>query len=247
MSGTATVEFSNPSILMTVYFDGEPATVEVSTDSELVYESSALTAVWDFDGSLNYVYEGSSYGPTQIVGEPTFDVAIKYAGISSLYTDGDYNVPTAEFLEHELPQAYGLADFCVQARLRIPASLFAAEGYVTPIMFGSEFSIDFDGSVPEFRLYLPGAVGGAALPAAADVWHHVAAYRVDGVFYLAVDGFVSSGVTYAFDFDGSAESLRFLVGDWEGDGDYSYLGWVDRLIVKFGSSPFGAADFVPPA
>ena len=246
LDGVATLAIENPSILMTVYFDGDAGTVEFASSSDLVYETPAVTALWEFDGTLGYLYDNAAVLPLAAAGSPSFDSTVVRSGSSSVYFNG-YVGSVLEYAEYQLPLSYGLGDFCVQCFLRVPASLVADEGYVTALMFGARFSIDYDGSIPAFGLYAANGAPFVTVSAAADVWHHVAAYRVDGVFYFAVNGSVVASSAGAFDFEADSEGRRFIVGDWIADGDYSYLGWVDRLIVEFGSSPYGSSNFTPPS
>lgn len=230
-----------------VTFGGDPQ-VLISSGDGVSTNAPAAQIMYDVDTSMRLA-GGTVSPPAETIGTPTLDTVVKYAGASSLFLNGDAAIPTPELIRYELPVAYGLGDFCVEARIRVDPSVLSNDDYLTPLAIGSLFSLDVDGTTGSWVFFLnyPAPTENIYSPAGSvtpGVFQHVAVYRVAGAFYLAVDGDVSGPETRAFDFTG-VTALEFMVGDWTVAGNYAFRGWVDHVRVHIGASPYGASDFTP--
>ena len=203
--------------------------------------------VFNFDGSDGSTSIASSSGSAgsavaSVFGTAALDTGNKKFGTASLYLDGPQNT-SGDWITFDLPQSFGLNDFCVEFWVYTPSS---AQGsvYATIYSFGENCSLDIDYSSDYYYLYVPGTVGPDA-PLVYDQWQHIAIYRIGGVFYLAVDGVVpATSITASVDFVGTTN----IIGEFEDlAGTYVVTTtWIDEVRVTFDSAVYGTTNFSPP-
>lgn len=233
----------------TVYVDMAPIIAFAALDTP----EPVLDFVFNFDGVDGGTSISSSSGSLGSVTATTYgtaalDTSNKKFGTASLHFDGPQDA-TGDWITYDVPQAFGLDDFCVEFWVYTPSSA-QDNAYATIYTFGIYCSLDMDYEADLYYTYIPGA-GLTGVPAVAaivyDQWQHVAIYRIGSTFYLAVDGVVDVGESGTRDID----DVMHIIGTWGGEGsaDTTYVigaTWIDELRVTFGNAVYGTSNFSVP-
>lgn len=244
---------------LTLLNTGDENTVYPQT-SIITLEALGIPVLYDsiiftFDGADGSTsISASSSGepgtpPTATVfGTAALDTSNSKFGTASLHLDGPQGA-SGDWIEYEVPQAFGLNNFCIEFWIYTPSSA-QTDTYSTVYTFGNANGLDIDYGLGTYYLYLNGTGTSGPVPEppiAFDQWQHIAIYRIGGIFYVAADGVVSAGHTITCLID----DLTHVIGTWN-DGETTATGyvvgnaWIDEVRVTFGNAVYGPSNFTPP-
>jgi hypothetical protein len=191
------------------------------------------------DGATSLTSIDSNAISATFNGNAQLDTTIKKYGTAALLLNGP---ATSDFIEYEAPVALGTDDFTVEFWAYVATGV---TDYGTFAMISDLFAIEVDAGTGELYYYQDGGFGivHEAL-FAKDAWSHVAAYRLNGTVYLALNGTVCLNPV--------VESHEFVttthrMGDWDGSGDYAIACHIDDYRLTVGTAVYGTGDFTPPA
>jgi len=253
------VDISSTSITGLAPFNvGEPDTIYVDEFIAVTISGQAVTVpnadplVFNFDGVDGSTSISSSSGnlvTATLYGTAALDTSNKKFGTASLYLDGPPNDPAGDWITYDLPQAFGLGNFCVEFWIYTPASsqgaIYASSWAISDFC---SLDVDYDtGGGYVFYLYdeILEIDGSILMSITYGQWQHVACYRNNGIFYLAVNGVVTlSPTTMEIDI---TQTLN-VIGEWTTvDGSYAVPAtWIDEIRTTFGSSVYGTTNFTAP-
>lgn len=174
------------------------------------------------------------------------------------------------------PLSFGAGDYCVEFWIYVPSvgsTGIYSSYYGTVITFGSGFSVDMDINPAN---YAPGDFGfyhyagvtsgneiyhGPGNPTATgsfDTWTHVAAYRLNGFHYIAVNGvvdqnYLEEALIDVHDFDLGSYGKDCAINDWLGDPGFPVneygliIFYLDDLRLAANDAIYTATSFSPPS
>ena len=257
---TIPVDSSNTTILgLTLDFTGDPNviyvdnTVDIAIAGQTVGTPATEQIIFNFEGLTGSTDIRSSSDNSivaTVYGTAALSNTNRIFGTGSLYLDGPAKDPTGDWITYNLPQAFGLDDFCVELWIFTPVE---SQGviYATPWAISDFCSLDIDYDTGGgYIFYLYDNILGADVSIIASItygqWQHIALYRNNGTFYIAVDGVVTlSPVTLEMNI---IETLN-IIGEWTtNDGTYAVpTTWIDEHRVTFGNSVYPTSNFTPPS
>jgi hypothetical protein len=236
---------------------GEPNTIYVDNAVNIIFagqpiaDPPAAPVIFNFNGADGSTsISSSSGGPVTatVYGTAALDTSNKKFGTASLFLDGPQDA-SGDWITYDLPQAFGLNDFCIEFWIYTPSSV-QNDAYVTAYSFGNGCALDMEYLVnPVYNLYISNNISGPStitVNAAYGQWQHIAVYRISNVFYLAVDGVVC--LTPITDQTTNFNDVFNVIGDYYTvDGYYALsTSWIDEVRVTFGSSVYGTTNFTAP-
>ena len=240
-------------------YEGEPNTIYVDNTGEIALAGQTPTVpqgealVFNFDGTDGSTTIISSAGGSitaTLYGTAALDTSNKKFGTASLYLDGPPEDPTGDWITYDLPQAFGLDDFCVELWIFTPVESQGAI-YASPWAISDSCSLDIDYDTGGgYLFYLYDEILETDVSITVDItygqWQHIALYRNNGTFYIAVDGVVTLSPT-ALEMD-ITQTLT-IIGEWTtNDGTYAVpTTLIDEMRTTFGSSVYGTTNFTVPA
>jgi hypothetical protein len=232
----------------------------------------SLIFLFNEGAGINTVMSESPYviEPAPVTqGTPILSSAQVLFGDSALYFDNT-GVPGQENrILFTNPVHFGTDDYCIE--LWVYVSSDAISEYDTLIDFGHGFSIDINVDPSSYAPhaficyhYVSQTSGNETYEGPGDndtfgdfdEWVHIAAFRLDGNHYIAINGVVDSSYTHeelidVYDFDTDPLGRTCGLGTWpaetnnNGNCNLSKV-YIDSLKITAGSAVYSADGFDPP-